>query len=93
MNMLDGLKVSFDKYDNDNYCDGIIIQTQIIDEKFLFAIIDSSGWVYTIRSVCVRLNGDDINKIFNTPQEIIKKIRQAEIAETIEDRTEILDIR
>lgn len=93
MNMLDGLKVRFEKYDDANYYDGIVIQTQIIDERFLFAIMDDQGWVHTVRSQKVSLYRDSVMQIFNKPQEAVSRIRQAENADTIKHRTEILDIR
>lgn len=93
MNMLDGLKVRFDRNDNGAYHDGVIVQTQVMDESFRFAIMDDYGWIHVVRRDRVKLYESDVNQIFNKPQEAVNRIRQAENADTIKTRTEILDIR
>lgn len=96
MNMLDGLKV---RYDIDNYGEfeiGVIIQSQIITmsnhPELILAILNENGVILMININKLTFCNKQLEKIFRNPKQTIYKIRKAENTDTIEDRSEILDL-
>lgn len=100
MNMLDGLKVTFDSesyFDGDGKIEGVIVQSHIIEKKYgtdlMVAIMTKRGRIITKRVCEVKFHDKDIEAILNKPMEVISKVVQAERADSMERRTQILDIR
>ena len=93
MNILDGLKVNFDEADDGRYDQGVVIQTQLVENDYLFAIMDRNGYIHILNSDLVRFSKKDKDMIFNKPMEIVSKVGQAEGATSMLKRTKMLDIR